>query len=102
MTRLDGVPGRNPPCHLVTTFHEPDLTDDCFEDGLPLAPTPLPRGARGRYSLSRFAGEGWGEGGPWLSHVVLLRRSLFGFYFPVLSGSLYVSSIGSAEKGSSQ
>ena len=42
------------------SFHEPDLTDACINDGLPLTPTPLPKGARGSIPLSRFAGEGWG------------------------------------------
>lgn len=41
-------------------FHESDLTDACFKDGLPLTPTPLPKGARGLLSLPRFAGEGRG------------------------------------------
>ncbi len=59
----------------VNPFHEPDFSVAGFRDGLPLTPTPLPKEARGRYSLSRFAGEGWGEGrlrfetgaiqGPW-------------------------------------
>ena len=75
MTRLDGVRGRNTPCPLtVTTFHETNLTDAWFKDGLPLTPTPLPRGARAPLPLSRFAGEGWGEGGPTPSHLVVLRR----------------------------
>ena len=59
---------RIPPRHRLlcryAPFHEPDLTDPCFEYRLPLTPTPLQRGEGTILSLYRFAGEGWGEGGP--------------------------------------
>ena len=51
---------------MNTDFTNVGSHDDCplMALGHP-APTPLPKGARGRLSLSRSAGEGWGEGGLW-------------------------------------
>ena len=103
----DPLPRRSITTTAATSaFHEPNLTDSWFKDRLPLtalgrpAPAPLPKGARGPLPLSRFAGEGWGEGEARLWHLGVFHRSLLNVYFPIVSGSWYVGSIGSADTGS--